>query len=232
MIYSIEGNVGSGKSTLLAELQKNLKIKNVKILFAPEPVDLWTQVIDPSTGKNIIELFYADQESYSFAFQMLAYITRLNTITDMVKENPDAIIVCERSVYTDRSVFAKMLYDAGKIKPVEYQIYTMWFKYFEKNLGPHTFIHLNTPPVISAERVTKRNRKGENIPLEYLRQCDKYHHEWLDSDFEARGGHKYTLEYILDFQQMVEAVTSVITPENSPKMATHNHSSHHYTGQI
>tara|TARA_B100001094_G_scaffold79230_1_gene75519 strand:- start:387 stop:1082 length:696 start_codon:yes stop_codon:yes gene_type:complete len=231
MIYSIEGNVGSGKSTLVAELQKQLEKQDlgVKVLFAPEPVESWLQVVDPVSQKNIIELFYADQDTYSFSFQMLAYITRLNLITDMVRENPDAIIISERSVYTDRAVFARMLFDSGKMKPVEYQIYTMWFNYFEKNLGPHTFIHLNTPPGICEERVKKRARQGENIPLDYLHQCDKYHYDWMEQQFDARGGHKYVLEYILDQEQMVDAIRDIIKPT---KITPNKHSHTHYVNQL
>ncbi|MBP02608.1 MAG: hypothetical protein CMM25_07345 [Rhodospirillaceae bacterium] len=227
MIYSIEGNVGSGKSTLVAELEKRLKIENVKILFLPEPVDLWTQIVDPISQKNILELYYNDQKTYSFSFQMLAYITRLNLITQMVEENPDAIIITERSVYGDRAIFAKMLFDSGKMKPVEYQIYNMCLEYFEQKLGSHTFIYLNTPAQVCQERVIKRSRKGEKLPTNFLVDCDKYHNEWMEKEYDLRGGHKFVLEYTLDQEQMINAIKDVITlPKCSP------HSSVHYTNYV
>ena len=42
---------------------------------------------------------------------------------EMIKLNPDAIFITERSLFTDKYIFAKMLYDQGKIEDVNYQIY-------------------------------------------------------------------------------------------------------------
>ena len=39
----------------------------------------------------------------------------------------DTIIITERSLHTDRMVFAKMLYESGLIEDVNYQIYLKWF---------------------------------------------------------------------------------------------------------
>merc|ERR1711898_84840 len=97
-LISIEGNIGSGKSTIL----KLLKQKSDKsIIFIDEPVSEW-QTIKDSSGKNILELFYANKQRYSFTFQILAYITRLRKILDVIKNNQDKIIIMERSIYTDK----------------------------------------------------------------------------------------------------------------------------------
>tara|TARA_B100001250_G_scaffold2806_1_gene2391 strand:+ start:4923 stop:5585 length:663 start_codon:yes stop_codon:yes gene_type:complete len=184
MIFSIEGNVGSGKSTLVNYLKQHFDDKSINgknVVFLQEPVSRWENIKEPSSGKNIIQLFYENQHKYSFSFQMLAYISRLNEITSAL-ENTDNIIICERSVFTDCNVFAKMLYDTGKIQDVEYQIYNMWFDYFENKLAKHHFIYIRTSPEICKGRVVKRNRKGEeNITLDYLKSCDYYHNIWLDN---------------------------------------------------
>ena len=74
-----------------------------------------------------LEKFYADQNMYSFSFQMMAYVSRLKVLRDVLKANQKTdkktIIITERSLYTDKLVFAKMLYDSGKIEDVNYQIY-------------------------------------------------------------------------------------------------------------
>ena len=122
-IVSIEGNIGAGKSTLVQTLKE--KYTDCKdILFLQEPVDVWSQI--QQDGKNMIELFYQDQRKYSFAFQILAYTTRLQTIQQTVKEaeeNGVRVIVMERSLEADRNIFAKMLYDQGVMEPCMYQIY-------------------------------------------------------------------------------------------------------------
>lgn len=106
-IISIEGNIGSGKSTLLANLKKELEGRD-NIVFLREPVDDWEAIRDKD-GKTMLMKFYADQEKYSFAFQMMAYISRLSLIKETIRENPSAIIISERSLYVsvwcNRAVF-------------------------------------------------------------------------------------------------------------------------------
>ena len=132
-IVSIEGNIGSGKSTLLENI-RNFYENNTNVIFLREPVDDWEQIKD-NEGNTMLKLFYADQEKYSFAFQMMAYISRLKILRDTIKKiqnevllkdcNKEYVIITERSLYTDREVFAKMLYNQGKIENVCYQIYLM-----------------------------------------------------------------------------------------------------------
>lgn len=180
-IISIEGNIGSGKTTLLKRLKEDLK-DNSNIIFLREPVDEWLNIKD-GNGVSILEKFYKDQERYSFPFQMMAYITRLSILRDAVKTKPDATIITERSLYTDREVFAKMLFDQGKIEDVNYQIYLKWFDEFAKEYQIYKNVYVKTDPEICHQRISKRSRQGEEvIPLEYLKECDKYHEEFLKDE--------------------------------------------------
>ena len=105
-IISIEGNIGSGKSTLLENLRKYYN-GNTRVIFLREPVDDWEKIKD-NQGNTMLKKFYADQEKYSFAFQMMAYISRLTILRDTIKEivsennNKQYIIITERSLYTDK----------------------------------------------------------------------------------------------------------------------------------
>ena len=72
-----------------------------------------------------------------------------------------------------------MLYDSDKIEEVNYQIYLQWFDEFIKDIPLDGIIYLKTKPEKSLERIIKRGRDGEIIPLEYLEKCHKYHEEWL-----------------------------------------------------
>jgi deoxyadenosine/deoxycytidine kinase len=185
-IISIEGNIGSGKSTLLANLREHFK-DNVDIVFLKEPVDEWAKIKDKN-GTTILEKFYADQEKYSFPFQMMAYVSRIKELRTTVKEqkknslNP-FIIITERSLYTDKMVFAKMLYDTGKIEHVNYQIYLNWFDTFSDEFPVHKVVYVKTAPEKCHERIVKRSREGEdNIPLSYLKSCSFYHDNMLDKN--------------------------------------------------
>jgi deoxyadenosine/deoxycytidine kinase len=199
-IISIEGNIGSGKSTLLAHLKKHFN-NNYRVIFLREPVDEWSKIKDEN-GITILEKFYADQDKYSFSFQMMAYISRLKLLKDTISEieedienvywdhiddkhnlpqNLKYVIITERSLFTDKMVFAKMLYDSGKIELINYQIYLNWFNTFADEFKVDKIIYVNANPDICYERVGKRHRDGEDkIPLEYLKNCHNYHNNMLD----------------------------------------------------
>jgi len=180
-IFSIEGNIGSGKSTLVKVLSEKLHhIAHTPVIYVQEPVSEWNNIKDRD-GKTILEKFYADQPKYAFSFQMMAYISRLALLKRVIKENPNAILITERSVFTDKEVFAKMLYDEGKIEEVNYQIYLKWFDEFIEDIPITGLIYINTTPEKSKERVDIRARPGENIPLEYLKQCHNYHTKWINN---------------------------------------------------
>ena len=182
IIVSIEGNIGSGKSTLLANLRENYK-NNTNIVFLKEPVDEWEKIKDEK-GITILEKFYEDQNKYSFSFQMMAYVSRLKILRDALKlinHSQKTIIITERSLYTDKMVFAKMLYDSGKIEHINYQIYLSWFNTFSEEFPVHKIVYVKTNPEKCHSRIHKRSREGEeNIPLDYLTNCDKYHNNMLD----------------------------------------------------
>jgi deoxyguanosine kinase len=185
-IISIEGNIGSGKSTLMTNLREHFK-DNVDIVFLKEPVDEWAKIKDKN-GTTILEKFYADQEKYSFPFQMMAYVSRIKELRTTVKEqkknsSKPFVIITERSLYTDKMVFAKMLYDTGKIEHVNYQIYLNWFDTFSDEFPVHKVVYVKTAPEKCHERIVKRSREGEdNIPLSYLKSCNFYHDNMLDKN--------------------------------------------------
>ena len=190
-IVSIEGNIGSGKSTLRELLEKSsLPIGNSPsyiLVYVDEPVNEWETIVD-SKGVNIIEKFYSDQKEYSFAFQMMAYISRLASLKRAIElhnQDKDVIFVCERSLWTDRYVFAQMLHDEGKIENIKFQIYLKWFDEFIKDYPLDAIIYVTTEPELCSGRITKRNRQGETIPLEYLHRCHEYHTRWLKTNLDC-----------------------------------------------
>ena len=227
-IVSIEGNIGSGKSTLLANLKKHFN-NNSKVIFLREPVDEWAKIKDED-GITILEKFYADQEKYSFSFQMMAYISRLKLLKDAVNEcrvqtfkyiqehdytkphnsNEKFIyyIITERSLFTDKMVFAKMLYDTGKIEFVNYQIYLNWFNTFAEEFPVDKIIYVKANPETCYERVGKRHRDGEDkIPLVYLESCNNYHNNMLD---------KSLVNCVCNNQEMVELLILIFLRRYSP----------------
>lgn len=176
IILSIEGNIGSGKSTLLAKLQ-DVYASDPSICFLQEPVDIWDSIKDEA-GVSILQKYYADQKRYAFSFQMMAYISRISLMREALKKNYRVIII-ERSVYTDSAVFAKMLFDDKKIEEIEYKIYLRWVNEFIADFPAVKYIYVRAEPEVSYQRIQKRGRQGETIPIDYLENCHKYHDDWL-----------------------------------------------------
>jgi len=212
-IISIEGNIGSGKTTLLAKLKEHYS-NNPKIVFLREPVNEWIKIVD-SDGKTMLEKFYANQVKYSFAFQMMAYISRLSIIKKAVETNPsDTIFITERCLYTDKYIFAKMLHDQGKIEDVCYQIYLNWFEEFASTYPINSIVWVNAEPEICHERIHIRARPGEEIiPLDYLIDCNFYHHSYInDMDVNTLGldGNKDIFEDPAILKSWIEKISNLI----------------------
>ena len=178
-IFSIEGNIGSGKSTLI-EVLKATATKSY-IIFMKEPVDIWNTIKDEA-GETMLSKFYKDQDTYAFSFQMMAYISRISKLRNIIRKYPNATIITERSVFTDKNVFAQMLYDDTKIESVNYQIYLKWFDEFIQDIPLTGIIYVRASPEKCFERVQKRSREGETISLEYLKNCHAYHEKWLNTE--------------------------------------------------
>jgi len=183
-ILSIEGNIAAGKSTLMEELKKKYA-GNTNVNFLDEPVELWEKVKD-KYGVSMLQKYYSNPSKYAFAFQMMAYTSRVKILRKMeaklsedIKDGNDRIIITERSILTDKHVFAQMLYDEGKMEDVEFQIYDEMFNEFSEQ-KVSMVVMLETTPQISFERVIKRGRVGEVIPLEYLEKCYDYHVKMLE----------------------------------------------------
>lgn len=179
IVISVEGNIGSGKSTLLKYLTSDLKLSR-PVVFLQEPVDEWQKIMSEE-GETMLQKFYKNKARYAFSFQMMAYISRLALLKKSVEENPDAIIITERSLYTDRFVFAKMLYDTKNIELAEYSIYLKWFDTFASDFPISKIIYVKTDPPVCLHRIVTRSRSGENvIAIDYLNKCNKYHNIMID----------------------------------------------------
>ena len=177
-IVSFEGNIGAGKTTLLNKLEK--ENTDPDIVFLREPVDEWEKI--SIMGETIISKFYADPEKYSFAFQIMAFTTRLKLVKDIIKNQPNVkLIICERSLEADNEIFAKMLYHDGLMDKHMYLIYKNHFNNsIEKEYQLSGMIYIKTLPVECFNRIIKRNRVGEDkITLTYLEKCHKYHLDWI-----------------------------------------------------
>jgi deoxyadenosine/deoxycytidine kinase len=179
VIISIEGNIGSGKSTFFNCLKRYLG-NNTNWIFLEEPVHVWESIRNDE-NKSILKSFYENPEKYSFAFQVMAYTSRLHKLKEIITKNPNCTgIICERSLEADKNIFAKMLFNDGLMDTMMYKIYDTYFSNYEKNFDLNGIIFIDVDPEKCFKRIEKRARNGENkIDLDYLKKCNNYHKNWL-----------------------------------------------------
>ena len=206
VIVSVDGNIGSGKSTTGAEYENYVRtnydnntllggssssssssssiFSNIssidEICFLDEPVGQWSKIRDKD-GVDILTNLYKDTKAHAFKFQMMAYISRLALLRRAVSDPKIKLIITERSVETDRNVFAKMLYDVGDISEDEYQIYTLWFDEFINDVQLSGIVYVNASPDVCIDRIKQRARPGETIHAEYIQRCHDYHENWINN---------------------------------------------------
>jgi len=119
-------------------------------------------------------------------------------------------IITERCVGTDRNVFSKMLYDKGDIAHDEYTIYNKWHDEFSKDVPVSAIVYIRATPETCLSRVNIRAREGENIPIEYLEECHRYHEEWIEREnipklyVDANTDFKQNPEYKNEILQKID----------------------------
>lgn len=206
---SLEGVIGAGKSRFLSNLRYWMAVRphrhsaRPQLTVVDEPVKTWCNTTD-TEGKSVLNYFYEDIQRYSFMFQINALMTRYSATTqanDSVissicdsrrktdksamsdNENYDHVILSERTVETDRSVFAKMLRDDGHLSDIEWRIYDNTFNTLTARrpecATTDGIIYVYTPPTEAKHRIDQRNRAGEDVSFEYLCRCEEAHNEWL-----------------------------------------------------
>lgn len=180
IIISLDGNIGAGKSTLLEALRNQCP----EITVVQEPVADWV-TLKNGEGQNLLELFYQDTARWCYTFQNCALLTRLLDTERILREWTPAegklpVVITERSVMTDRYVFAEMLHREGKLDDLEWSLYLKWFEHYAANLPVKGIIHLTTSAATSKERIATRGRSGEEkIPMEYLESLHSQHEQWI-----------------------------------------------------
>ena len=129
VLVSLEGNIGAGKSTLL----KALQLLRPDWRFIPEPLDAWLS-FQSETGESLLEAFYRDPSRWAYTFQNCALLTRYLAIEAAVGAARASgatgrqLFITERSLGTDRHVFAKALEGDGPLGVMESDMQAQCFE--------------------------------------------------------------------------------------------------------
>lgn len=213
VIISLDGNVGGGKSYLLKQIRK--RFPTFKIV--DEPVGQWTELTNEH-GENMLELFYKDKKRWGYTFQTCALLTRqknMQTMIDQLDKATDEtyIIITERSILTDKYIFADMLHRTGFMSDLEWNLYNKLFDALSQQHQVDGVIYVSTSALTSKDRIQMRGRpEEETISIDYLNDLDKQHEKWLSSTIipvcsvstEPGSSLDTVLEQIMEFVEMLQ----------------------------
>jgi deoxycitidine kinase len=140
-----------------------------------------------SSAANLLECFYSDTPRWAYTFQSYALLSRMRLqrrpMPKRLRKVQDPVLFYERSLYTDRYIFAKNCAETGLMVPMEWDIYSDWSDYLLDTVGEvhiHGVIYLRCTPDTSYQRLGKRGRPEENgVTLDYLTQLHTKHEAWL-----------------------------------------------------
>lgn len=163
MFVVVAGNIGSGKTTLTNKLAEKLG---------------WKPHFESVQDNPYLADFYADMSRWSFPLQVYFLNHRFNTHRQI--ETLPASSIQDRSIYEDANIFARSLYDQGKLDKRDYENYRQLYDSMTQFLSPPTlmiFLRRSVPKLM--ERIKQRGRDYEQaIPVEYLTSLNEYYDEW------------------------------------------------------
>ncbi|KAM8760311.1 deoxyguanosine kinase, mitochondrial isoform 1-T1 [Acanthopagrus schlegelii] len=192
---SIEGNIAVGKSTFARLLQAASPDWEVMA----EPVSKW-QNIESGTKKdnddapqttvsNLLQMMYQDPKRWSYTFQTYSCMSRLRTQLQppparLLSSEGTPVQVYERSVYSDRYIFALNMFELDCINSTEWTVYQDWHSLLVEQFGHQVelegIIYLRAPPEKCMERLVQRGRSEEKgVKLDYLEKLHVQHEKWL-----------------------------------------------------
>lgn len=163
MFVVVAGNIGSGKTTLTKKLSERLG---------------WKPHFESVQDNPYLADFYSDMARWSFPLQVYFLNHRFNTHKEI--ESLPASSIQDRSIYEDANIFARALFEQGKLDERDYNNYRSLYDSMIKYLNPPTlmiFLRRSVPKL--QERIKQRGRDYEQaIPVDYLTALNQYYDDW------------------------------------------------------
>ena len=163
---AVAGNIGAGKSSL------------TKLLGARFG---WKPFFESVADNPYLGDFYADMTRWSFNLQVYFLSNRFQS-HKAITEGPESVIL-DRVIYEDAEIFARNLYQIGKMDERDYTNYVELYKVMTEYLRPpDLLIYLRANVDTLVKQISLRGRDFEQgIPREYLEQLNEHYENWTQN---------------------------------------------------
>lgn len=160
----IAGNIGSGKTTLTNLLANHLQFK---------------AHFESVEDNPYLSDFYGDMSRWSFPLQV-HFLTHRYRAHQKILES-DSSSIQDRSIYEDANIFARALFEDGKMDQRDYENYLRLYQVMTDQLAyPSLVIYLKRSVPRLLDRIKLRGRDYEKqIPQEYLTRLNSYYEDWF-----------------------------------------------------
>jgi deoxyadenosine/deoxycytidine kinase len=193
LFVAVAGNIGAGKSSLARLLGERFQ---------------WKPYFESVDDNPYLSDFYGDMSRWSFHLQIYFLANRFKCHKEIVESSES--VIQDRSIYEDAEIFARNLYDIGKMTERDYTNYVSLFHVMMEYLKPpDLMIYLRANVDTLVKQISKRGRDFEQgIQRSYLETLNTLYEDWItryklgplliiESDNLDFVNNKRDLDYIL-----------------------------------
>ena len=162
----LAGNIGVGKTTFTKLLSEKLN---------------WAPFFESVSDNPYISDFYSDMKRWSFNLQIFFLHKRFEMHQKMSASLTS--VIQDRTIYEDLEIFARNLYQLGKLSQRDWDNYRGLFKVMNSYLKrPDLIIYLRADTDTLLSRIKKRGRDYEHsINSEYIHTLNISYDRWIES---------------------------------------------------
>ncbi len=161
---TIAGNIGSGKSSLTHLVSQKFG---------------WTPYYESVSDNPYLSDFYADMKRWSFNLQIYFLAHRFR-IHQEISQQP-ASVIQDRSIYEDAEIFARNIFDLGRMSERDFETYTnLFYEMTDFLKPPDLLVYLKADVDTLISQIKIRGREYEqNIERTYLEELNKSYDKWV-----------------------------------------------------
>jgi deoxyadenosine/deoxycytidine kinase len=164
VFIAVAGNIGAGKSSLTKLLGRHFG---------------WKPYYESVEDNPYLSDFYEDMKRWSFNLQVYFLSNRFRS-HKAITEGPESVIL-DRVIYEDAEIFARNLFEIGKMEKRDYRNYVALYNVMTEYLEPpDLLIYLRATVDTLMNQIARRGRDFEQaIKREYLAQLNRHYERWM-----------------------------------------------------